>query len=249
MVWLHQHVFALVTVGIGLVSICLAWLQWRKHERPTTSVEHSHADGAVLVTGSHNTVAVGTHPIPPTKPRLVDSQAGSPNLVYVGAKRRRVYVDRWPTVGICDPVDHVQQLESCDALVLKFENRLPPERKIGSAHHVIAKLKFWHKDGRTWREIDYGVWLNSPRNNIDIGIGDTRELVLMCMVGGEAVTFEDKRIDSARPFFSEPFSYLDSPNIDDYDRVEVVLIDQSTQASLTTHVRFWREGNHFCTDL
>jgi len=38
--------------------------------------------------------------------------------------------------------------------------------------------------------------------------------------------------------------------VTDYERAEIVVIDQSTQATLSIHLKFWRDGeNIFTSDL
>jgi len=244
--WLQQH-YEILGVAFAAVGVVLAWLQLRKKEPRTTSLAHSPVERSAIISGSHNQVHINTGVPSAAKAETAKPPRVSPNLVYVGAKRRPIYVSEWPREGICDPRSQEQRNHSFDALVLRFENRVASDRKIARALNVIAKLKFLHKNGATFREVDYGVWLNSPCNSTDIGIGDTRELVLLGVLDDQVVTFEDKRIDGTLDFSAAPFSYLESPGIEGYDRVEIVLIDQNTQASLTTKVKFWRQGSDFCT--
>jgi hypothetical protein len=130
---------------------------------------------------------------------------------------------------------------------LKFENRnQTSDQKIGPAQNVIAKLKFHHRNGATHRNIDYGVWLNSDSNSTAIGIGDTRELVLLCIMEGNLRTFEDKRTYN-RDFYSEAYTYLTDEDAEGYERVDITLIDQSTQASVTIKLSVRREGGSFYT--
>lgn len=173
------------------------------------------------------------------------TERASPNFVYAGGKRKRVFVSPSQREGICDPRTEDERTKSVEAFVLKFENRLAGgDREIGSALNVIAKMKFRHKNGATERDIDYGVWLNSPCNSTDMGIGDTRELELMCVVNDRLLTLEDRRIDN-RFLDAEGFAYIESSDVDDYDRVDITIIDQNSQASLHTKLKVWREGASF----
>jgi hypothetical protein len=167
-----------------------------------------------------------------------------PNFVFVGGKRKAIFINPVAREGICDACT-VEELEKAvDAFVLKFENRKPENHvKIGRALNVIAKMKFHHQNGVTGRDIDYGVWLNSSCNSTDFGVGDTRELVLACDPNGTFVTFEDRRTDSR--IFAHGFGYFDSLEIEGYDRVDITLIDQNSQVSLRIKLKFWREGEDF----
>lgn len=147
------------------------------------------------------------------KPEPLRTERPHPNLVYAGAKRKNIFVSPWQRERICDPGTEEERSNSIHALVLKLENRIPPDgHKIAPAMNVIAKLKFRHKNGATERDIDYGVWLNSPSNTTDIGIGDTRELVLVFVVNNKLETFEDRRSDN-RYFDSEGFSYFEAADV------------------------------------
>lgn len=173
------------------------------------------------------------------------AQATSPNLQYVTSKEKRVFVSPLARDGVCDPRNSEEHGKSIQALVLKFENKVLSDRKIGRALNVIAKIRLKSKDGVAERVIDYGVWLNSPCNSTDMGIGDTRELVLMCaMDDGSLVAFEDRR--EANHQFYDNFSYIDDACVDGLEMVEITLIDKNTQATLNHKLRIWCEGARFC---
>lgn len=168
-----------------------------------------------------------------------------PNLVYAGGKRKFVFISPSQNEGICDPRTEDERTNSVEAFLLKFENRKDENgRMIGRALNVIAKMTFRHKNEVRERDIDYGVWLNSPCNSTEMGIGDTRELVLMCVLENKLVTFEDRRSGN-RFFGSEGFAYIQDGDVEDYDRVDVTIIDQNSQASLRTKLKVWREGASF----
>jgi len=62
-------------------------------------------------------------------------------------------------------------------------------------------------------------------------------------VNGEVVTFEDRRIDNR---FHFEFSYIESGCVDGLEMVDITLIDQQTQASLSCKLKVWRDGPRFC---
>lgn len=258
--WLSQN-YQWIFSGIGVLIVAyiiqrLSSHRESKHEAKSTT---TIAGSTLAATGQHNTQSVATqnfhaenihigHAVAaPASPQLTKTERTLPNLTYAGAKRKNVFVGPGQHTGICDPVTQEQRDKSVHGLVVKVENRVVPGgRKITSALNVIAKLKFRHKNGATERDIDYGVWLNSPCNSTEIGVGDTRELVLVCELEGIFATFEDKRSDN-RDFYSEGFSYIDFIAVPDYDRVDIIVIDQSTQATLSIKLKFWRDGESICT--
>jgi hypothetical protein len=114
--------------------------------------------------------------------------------------------------------------------------------------NVIAKIRFRSTVGDRERVIDYGVWLNSPCNSTDMGTGDTRELLLMCVMDdGSLESFEDRREGSHQ--FQDEFSYIDIGCVDGLEVVEITLIDRNSQAILNCKFRVWRDGIRFCVAL
>ena len=170
--------------------------------------------------------------------------APSPNFQFVGAKEKRVFVSPLSQDGICDPRKKKEDDNSVQALVLKFENGVSSDRKIARALNVIAKVRFSCASGGTERVLNYGVWLNSPCNSTDMGIGDTRELVLVCELGDKLVTFEDRREPNHQ--FYDGFSYLDVGDVDRLEIVDITLIDKNTQTMLKRKFKVWRDGVRFC---
>jgi len=245
--WIQQHYYETIALVLAAISALLAWLQFRKKEPSTTSLEHSRVQHSAIISGSNNEVHIGhaTSPVVSTEPPKTERTV--PNLVYAGARRKDIFVSPSPQNGICDPSTQKERETAIHALVLKFENRIVAgDRKIARALNVIAKLKFRHKNGVTERHISYGVWLNSSCNSTDIGIGDTRELVLLAVIENKFVTFEDRRVDN-RSFGSEGFLYLEDGDVEGYELVDVTLIDQPSQATLSITLKVWRQGESICT--
>lgn len=247
--WIHSH-FEIVIVALTITGLVLAWFQLRKKEPSSASsrlsLKHSPVEHSTIISGANNQVVIGHPPSTPRQAEPPKTESQIPNLVYAGGRRRSVFISPSQDEGICDPRNEDQREKSVEAFLLKFENRkADSDREISPARNVIAKMKFRHKNGVTERDIDYGVWLNSPCNSTDIGIGDTCELVLACVVGkDEIVTFEDRRRGNLL-FGSEGFAYLQEGDIEDYERVDVTLIDQNSQAGLSIKLKFWRNGASF----
>jgi hypothetical protein len=245
--WVHDH-YGNIILALTLIGVVLAWLQYRKREHASSSSRLSLKDSPVgerstVISGSHNQVVIGHPSLTPATSNPPKTERPAPNLVYAGGKRKSVFISPSQYEGICDPKIDEQWNRSVEAFVLKFENMKPKgDRKIGRALNVIAKLKFRHKNGARERDIDYGVWLNSPCNSTEIGIGDTEELVLMCVLDNKLVTFEDRR--SGNRFF-EGFTYIHDGDVEDYELIDIALIDQNSQANLSMTLRVWREGGNF----
>ena len=206
---------------------------------------HSPFEHSTIVSGSNNQVLIAHQPPAPIQDGPPNTERPAPNLVYAGGRRKLVFISPSQSEGICDPRTEEQRGNSVEAFLLRFENRgAGSNRKIGRALNVIAKMKFRHKNGVTERDIDYGVWLNSPCNSTDFGIGDTCELVLMCVLDDRLVTFEDRRSGNL-VFGPEGFTYIQEGNVQDFERVDITLIDQSSQASLVIRLKVWRKGSSF----
>jgi hypothetical protein len=180
----------------------------------------------------------------PTAKTSTLAQITGPNLQYVVPKEKRVFISPFARDGICDPRTSEEHEHSVQALVLKFENCVLSHRRITRALNVIAKVHFQSKDKPTHHQINYGVWLNSPCNSTDIGIGDTRELVLICVDDNDLMSFDDRR--TAQHSFDANFSYLELCDVGGMEMVDITLIDQNTQATLNIRLKVWREGIRFC---
>jgi hypothetical protein len=169
-----------------------------------------------------------------------------PNVVYVGSEQRHVYIGRWDFQGIADPHTEEQRRDAIPALLLRFENRVMGDTKIGRANSVIAKMRFLHPHDNSFTErfIDYGVWLNATFNSTSMDAGDTRELVLLCILEDKLFSFRDKRTAN-QGFGSENFSYLADADVGNFDRVEVTIIDQNSQSHLTATYQYSYRNESF----
>jgi hypothetical protein len=235
--WLFAHYEWVI--GVVLAPIVVVFIKhWLDSSRKTATNTVTQSP-AITVSPTFNLPETGrTLPVQPELPL--------PNLVYAGSEQKPVYIGRWDFEGICDPHTEEQRKSAVMSLVLKFENRIATDRKIGRAMNVIAKMRFLllQSNKVSERAIDYGVWLDSPCNSTSMEAGDTRELVVLCVVGDQLLTFRDKRTGN-RNFGSEAFAYLADADIGNFDRVEITIIDQTSQANLSGTFKFWREGTSF----
>lgn len=239
-------------LGASLVAALLGWAMVRFSSRsdpPNTTVRDFPLSNSSVASGSGNPIQIhgarevhiGQSVSTESKPAIV---ATSPNLQYAGSRTKQIFISPVPREGISDPSNDHQRENALQALVLKFENHPIDRRTIARAENVIAKIRFRSKDLIKERSIDYGVWLNCPCNSTDIGIGDTCELVLLCVIDNELIAFDDRRIGNR--YFPDNFSYLEGPSVQELELVEITLIDQRSQCSLYCNLRVWREGDNFC---
>jgi hypothetical protein len=186
---------------------------------------------------------------PSSKPAPADPQKAErpvPNLVRAGSEQRYVYLGRWDFQGIADPATEGERKVAIPALLLRFENKVLSDRKIGRANSVIAKMRFLRPVGNSTSEraVDYGIWLNAKSNSTGMDAGDTSELVLMCFVNDKLLSFRDKR-NGNRNFGAESFSYFTRVDVSNFDRVEVTIIDQNSQSHLTATLKYWYKDEAF----
>lgn len=238
--------------GIGVLGVS-AFIEWlRRRSRSSEHAAGIDAKGAKVAnspvaSGSGITQNIGdTHHHYP--PRAHPVQGGVPrplpNIVYAGPKEKLVFISNVAQDGIRKPRTLEEENKSVPAFILKFENRTLPDRSIGRAPNVIAKMRFKSEDRATERRIDYGVWLDSPGVSTTFGIGDTCELVLMTVINKEVLTFEDQRTEGHK--FYSGYTYLDFVAVDGLPLVEVTLIDQQSQVTVKRSFKVWREGPNFC---
>jgi hypothetical protein len=252
--------------GAALIAL-IAYLLKSRWFSPTDSAGHwtkaaltakeTSAVNSTAASGSHNTQTVNAPiihaqsvhfglpmPDPPIWAPATGSVASHPNIEYVGLQEKLVYVSPYGQDGFCDPQNNDQREKSLPALVFKFENKPVGDRKISRARNIIAKIHFQSEDGARHCSLGYGVWLNSPCNSTSLGIGDTQELLMMCALENELVTFEDRRGISHNCF--EAFSYFHESVISGLEIVRVTIIDQDTQSILDRKFKVWRDGLRFC---
>jgi hypothetical protein len=67
---------------------------------------------------------------------------------------------------------------------------------------------------------------------------------LICVLDNKLVTFEDRRSEN-RFSSAEGFTYIQEGNVDGYEQVDITLIDQNSQASLSKKLKVWRKGASF----
>jgi hypothetical protein len=230
--------------------------QWLKSRQEPGDAELTAQGGKVdrstVASGSGITQSIGdTHhhhyPAPAPPPQATKQQPASeltPNIEYVGCKEKPVFISPFAREGFCDPRTADEYDNAVQAFILRFENKTLPDRKISRAMNVIAKIRFQSESQGSERRLNYGVWLNSPCITETFGVGDTRELVLMCMVDKQLLAFEDRRTEGHT--FYDGFAYIDGGDVEGLRIVEVILIEQKTQATLKRTFKVWRDHSSFC---
>jgi hypothetical protein len=175
-----------------------------------------------------------------------------PRFEYKGPREKTVYINPYARYGITDPRNDEEFKSANTALCLRFEN-VPDSGAASRALDVIAKVSFRSANGAREQAFDYGVWLNSPCNSTDMEVGDTRELVLICVMDTGLVSFEDRREGTAASNamgaldhkFDARWTWLDDRAVDGLESVEIKLIDRKTRIAATFKLRIWYQGGHF----
>lgn len=145
---------------------------------------------------------INIHAIPESihvaqQPNLLSEQkapAAAPRFEYKGAREKDLFISPYARSGISDPHDSDERAHSLQCLILRFENTV--HANAARAIEVIAQISFRSADTVREQSIGYGVWVNSPCNCTDMDVGDTRELVLICVwtINCAASTTAEKRI-------------------------------------------------------
>ena len=238
------------------LGLLIEWLRRRSHSAETDAAitaQGARVSDSPVASGSGITQTIGdTHhhhypPVAAPPPQVSKQQPASelsPNIEYVGCKEKPVFISPFARDGFCDPRTADEYDKSVQAFVLRFENKPLPDRKISRAMNVVAKVRFQSENRVTERRLNYGVWLNSPCVSESFGIGDTCELVLMCAVENQLLSFEDRRTEGHS--FYDGFTYFEEGDVEGLGIVEVTLIDKNTQATLKRTFKVWREGSSFC---
>jgi hypothetical protein len=231
-------------VGASLIAALMGWL-WKKlwkspKQQPENTRMHRTASPTIA---QHFQPTINIHAAePPQKKDLL--KTGNPivfpRFEFKGTREKQVFISPYARRGITDPHDDEETEKSVQALVLRFEN-VSRDGIAKRAMDVVAKMSFRSANGVTEQAVDYGIWLNSPCNCTDMEVGDTRELVLICVMDGKLFSFDDRR--ELNHDFQSPWSWLDDNRIvDGLENVEVRLIDRRVGATQTFKFRIWRTG-------
>ena len=187
----------------------------------------------------------GATPQATQKRSEVEPTSSLPNFEYKGSMEKRVFINPEASCGISDPHNSEEREKSLQGFVLRFENT--PNGNTARALDLIAKVSFQCSTSAREQSFGYGVWLNSPCNATGMDVGDTRELVLICVIDGGLFSFDDRR-EGNHDFHSE-WSWLDARPVDSLESVRIRLIDKITGAVGTFSFRIWYEGGHFNVGL
>jgi hypothetical protein len=239
-------------IGGSLVATGIAWLirtllGRRKKQAAAAPVQQ---DVSPVMTQTFQPI-VNIHPSislePPPTPRRAgldtdEPPSRLPRFEFKGSREKPVYISPDALSGITDPHDAKEWEKSIKALLLRFENTSSGGAN-ARAMDVIAKMSFRSLNGVTEQSIDYGVWLNSPCDCTDMDVGDTRELVIICVSDGTLSSFDDRR-QGSHTFHSE-WSWLDERPVDGLEAVEIRIIDRRTGASQEFALRIGYDGGHF----
>lgn len=257
--WVQSHTWLLTLLrwGAGICTVLAVlstktanriWMQWaisEKHpnqkaqkaiqhatqgqNRPTCAADHD----VTAQTAGRDIVQIFAQPAAAKASAAPRSEAiaAVPNLEYVDYREKTICVDQsyLRDAGREDIGAHV-----FPSVILRFENRLTPERRIARAPIVIAKLTLSSTRWLAPIQICNGMWLNEGHSYATMEVGQTCELVLLLLEGQGAnagvryFALEDRR-HIGKPLPSQPWSYFNRYSADSLETVEVTLIDQASQ--------------------
>jgi hypothetical protein len=244
--------------GVAVVVFVLEWLRRRfsskAKEKTATFAAHGSSVTNPQTAGGDGNIQNVFAPVlnlgPQPNSALASTKTADalpepeplPNLIFVEAAEKKIIVSAWPDEGFHDFRTSTGTDRFVDGLIFKFENKTVPGLRIKRAMDVIAQLRFRSENNVTRKRIPYGVWLKSRSWGTSFEVGDTCELVVVCIVQNEMLTFEDRRDGR---YFGEAFTYFEEFNVDWFQIVEVTLIDRATQFTKKDKFKIWRDGNHF----
>jgi len=183
----------------------------------------------------------------PVRPPVSASAEGeapgkkSPKFEFVGiGYPRAVYISQFHRIGVIEPTTRDQEEAAVSALTLRFRN--VPSRNAARAINVVAQVRFSSKDRAKHRDVDYGVWLNTPCDCIGMEVGDTHELVLLLLDGTDPFCLRDLRHNINREYEE----YFKMDHVEWFHHVDVTLIDQISHASNHWSLQIWHDGQGWC---
>jgi hypothetical protein len=250
-----------VTIAGGVGVSLAGWLGrslWKGRSPERETEKHSEA-AVVQQTASPTvtqnfqpTITINQPPSAATAASLVEANQKTPSkdnrnerqprIEYKGPREKWVYVSPHAISGITDPRDAKEREHLVQALVLRFEN-VPTDGIATRATSIVAKISFRSASGSSELGIDYGVWLNSRYNFTSMDVGDTCELVLICVMDNSLSSFDDRRVLD-HDFRSE-WSWVHGRDVDGLEMVEVRVIEKRTGASETFKFRIGTKAGHF----
>ena len=105
---------------------------------------------------------------------LKSQQEEKPNLVYLYPQISVVHIDAQDIIQDGGDAD-----KTIAALVVKFQNKADPPRKVSPAKSVIAHITYYEVNGEPYEyAIDKGAWITKDYNHIDFEVGDAQRLVI-----------------------------------------------------------------------
>ncbi len=183
-----------------------------------------------------------TEVVPPTSTyEKAPVPTARPNFEIAGIAQERVVIHPVASFGATHRFVVIGDEKPVLALIFRIEN--VPGSAALEARDVIAKISFRSLTGHEEEQIQYGVWLDTVCNSVDLDLGDTRELVVVMPIKGTLYAIEDRR--TLNHDYHAPGAWFALKKVDDLESVEVRIIDP--QAKNNPHIcrRLSFDGEHF----
>jgi hypothetical protein len=164
---------AIAGVVLTAVGIFIAWLQLRKQDPPTASLNKSTAKGSAIISGDYNQVVIHPAGMPQeTQPQLLAPRTESPkpNIRYIDAS----------TYSLKDyPLD---EPAPPNALIVRFANDARPGIKNVK---VSVRATLIYLDGGKEICAVTGNWLNDERDYTQFEVNGRHTLLVGLVLKGE----------------------------------------------------------------
>jgi hypothetical protein len=192
--WIQSH-YELLGVGFAALAVFLAWLQLRKKDPVSTSLNKSAADNSAIISGSHNQVVI--HPVSPGA-GAQPQQLATPKIERVPERPKAniQYIDAF-TMCLGDPFDKSPK----NALAIRFSNDARPDVE-NVAASVRAKLLYF--DGEKEIHAVTGNWLDEPRDYAYFKIDGRYTLVVGQVIRGKFHTLTKRKHHTGLHEFFQP---------------------------------------------
>jgi hypothetical protein len=176
----------------------------------------------------------GSPPTPARKPHFAFDGLGYARLCTGG-----------PEHGFSVETDQRHADRFVHSVTLKFRNVPMGDSVSATAGQVVARMTFYSKDWRKKLPVDYGLWLDAAQAHVEIGVGDTRELVLLIYWDQKCPrTVRDFRHHN-RPLVDR--TYYEEPPVEWFQFVEVTLTDQLSHVEEMCLLTIWPCGGVWCS--
>jgi hypothetical protein len=240
-----------VFVAVWFILVGCAGIWGRRKERTLQSPAKSLPVHQVTM-GSNSPMQhadrdiVNQYTQPEASGSIKQVQKREPEFEFIGlGYPRHLHVSERHREGVVEPTTLDQEQNSISALTLKFTNTPRSNGKSSRALQVVAPLRFYSEGWNRYRDVDYGVWVNSPCDCTGMEVGAIQELVLIFINGEDYASPCDLRHDINKDY--EVYFKLES--VPWFRYVRVTLTDQITHARKTWVLHIWNNQGWCCSEI